>query len=134
MRTVAALQKEHSTRFCKQCVITHREHATISTRREPNGLEERYFRREMLHAYYHTGMSGVMNHEPVNERLEDVIYNGECSHRGWWCPGVRAARDREPSAFGLIRDGDDSNDGIRDDEMKENQSGDDLQPQPRDST
>lgn len=75
-----------------------------------------------------------MNHEPVNERLEDVIYNGECSHRGWWCPGVRAARDRKPSAFGLIRDGDDSNDGIGDDEMKENQSGDDLQPQPRDST
>ena len=45
-------------------VITHREHATISTRREPNGLEERYFLllREMLYAYYHTGMVEITNH------------------------------------------------------------------------
>lgn len=38
-------------------------------------------------------------------------------------------------ALGLIRDGDDSdNDGTGDGMMEENQSGDDLQPQPRDST
>ena len=81
MRTVAALQKEHSTCFRKQCVIAHREHATISTRREPNGLEERHFLfREMLYAYCHTEMVRIMNKQQSlagNERLEGVRNNGD---------------------------------------------------------